>query len=265
MVLGIIMPLSRSDRVTAMAKQLARIKSLGLDVRYLVVIDNECIDPGRFVTAMLDEGAGIDDLEIINTGNPPPYENNVLDRRLRITKVWERIQKEPFLDTVDLVLGTEDDCNFTPIQVSNLLSAYNHLKRDLFIKKLGFVTGIQAGRWGVHYLGLWKLNHPTKQEVMRTGEYRPGAVELISAAGFYFFVCSPLLVKHAKFKTNSFGVDINFGMDLTKEGYRNYAVHDIVIPHATLYGLITPGQKKICVLEYRIQEDGLWKLSSGID
>ena len=150
MVCRIVMPLSREDRVGVMGKMIQDLNMGSYDKEVLIVCDNKNID-----ISLIRNSLGKIKNEVIYTGNDVP--NNLIaeKRRERISNIWNLIS-DYMSRKSDLVLGIEDDGNFKRGDFLKIESSF----KDKYVNsycKCGFVSGVEAGRWGYKMIGGWQF------------------------------------------------------------------------------------------------------------
>lgn len=145
---------------------------------------------------------------------------NVITRRHRIASLLQIAASTIGKTTYTLLF--EDDTVVDP-------SAYKTLKKVLVDdKRVAFATGVQMGRWGIPYLGVWKR----EANILRSVPYMKKGTFPVSASGMYFLLIRTELFRKATFQAdNSFGPDVHFTLDITKDGMDGAVVYDVVCGH----------------------------------
>jgi len=144
----------------------------------------------------------------------------------------------------EYVFGIEDD-TIVPKNALETLGAQ-------YIDGIGMIEGVEMGRWGVPYIGAWKvdsLDEPTEVTSLPMSE---GLVE-IDAGGFYCFITKTEYYKQHTFKPfdgNGLGPDVDFSLELRRKGLKNYADFSIQCVHKTperdiMFGVTQPRQIKM--------------------
>lgn len=153
---------------------------------------------------------------------------NIPDRRLHIVALHKHFQE--ILDDTDWIFSIEDDGILPPNALQNLVNIVE--KYD----DVGFATGVELGRWGVPYVGAWRVDNVNDPRLLTSIEDEFGPdVEEIDAAGLY---CA--LIRAGKYKAHDFttrnglGPDVNLGLYLRKEGYHNYIDWTVPVTHLNL-------------------------------
>lgn len=116
----------------------------------------------------------------------------------------------------DIIIGLEDDTVFPDLDLARL---YQPLLDD---DTIGFVEGVQCGRWGVKIIGAWSFDDfefPQKGETLLPQEgYQP-----IDAGGFYGYATRrKLYLNHDYHSATSqpWGPDVNYGLWLRSQGFK---------------------------------------------
>ena len=249
MVCRVVMPLSRGDRVEIMGKMIRDLDMGNYEKEYLIVCDNNEIDR-RKIEKSLEGLRG----EIIFTGNGLTMGLDADARRMRITQCWNIIRD--YLDgRYELVLGIEDDGNFHSGDFLKIESSF----KDRYVNnycRCGFVSGVEAGRWGNKMIGAWRLDE--SKEIIRTVPYKKEGLEGVHAAGFYFFVSMAELISSQNFHYNFFGPDVCFGLDISDRGYLNFIDYSVRVGHDNGVRVLEVDEE--CVeLIYGKEHDYLWR------
>lgn len=254
MLLWIVMPLTRRDRLAWMAEQIATLEVGEYKKQVVIVCDNPRITLHEIRRVFKDFGQGIQPEVLRTKWVSEPSSHDTIQRRARITEVWSIIKKY-LTNKQGLVLGIEDDGNFKKDSFLKLLETY----RDKFVNgycKVGFVSGIEAGRWGHKMLGAWRRS---AEGIMSTVPFKESGIEQVHAAGFYFFVSDCRTISSVKdFRHTFFGPDVNFGLDLSDAGYFNFIDYSVKLGHDNGVRVIQPDNECV-VLEYKQENDRVWR------
>lgn len=171
-----------------------------------------------------------------------PNEVRLSVRRMRIADVKHQSKDLIAACDGDYVIGFEDDTVF------DRLDALDTLLAPFFGEgKIGFVQGVQMGRWGAAMIGAWQTNGiPTFDRI----ETRlPGqGLEFISAGGFYGYATLKHLYLNAEYYTSAdqpWGPDVNYGLYLQGLGYDCLVNWDIVYGHRDFNKILYPDDPKI--------------------
>lgn len=174
----------------------------------------------------------------------------ITSRRKRIAEIHNEAKQ--YLNNAELLFLIEDDTLYHPSTLRKLFDVYKNFPHA------GFVSGVQVGRWGLPYLGLWEVDNvynPTKisSSLLKTG------VHEIDASGFYCMLTKKeTYIKHTfEPYENILGPDFNYGLWLRREGYRNYAQFDVHCTHLTQKEELKITQ--VAQVIYKRGDDKKWK------
>lgn len=172
-----------------------------------------------------------------------PNIGSVWRRRERISAIHNELKE--LLPPSQFLFLTEDD-TLLPLNALPILYE-NYIERA----PVGFVSGIQIGRWGFMSLGSYVADDVYNPSLFTSSLIESGVTN-IDAAGFY---CC--LVKQEQYKSHTFepfhkilGPDVTFGLSLRQQGLENYINHDIKCGHLTKHGVLDFSQP-IIQLEVR--------------
>ncbi len=154
----------------------------------------------------------------------------------------------------DIIIGLEDDTVFTNLDLSRL---YQPLLDNTHI---GFVEGVQCGRWGVKIIGAWSVDdfeYPQKAETLTPEEgYKP-----IDAGGFYGYATrKELYLNHDYYSSTGepWGPDVNYGLWLRNRGYECLIDWGSVFGHNDYDKILYPDEKVSKVVYTRDITTGKW-------
>lgn len=182
-----------------------------------------------------------------------PNEVRLTTRRNRIAEV--KNQSKDLIAKCDghFVLGLEDDTVFPDLNLSKLI--------DPFIDpQVGFIEGVQCGRWGIKIIGAWSADdfeYPQKVWTMVPGEGR----EEIDGGGFYGYVTrKELYLNHEYFASSAqpWGPDVNYGLWLRNRGYKCYIHWPTVFGHDDHGKILYPDDKVSQAIYTKNAESGKW-------
>jgi len=233
-IITIICPFTRG---WAIERWVANLESLNLDwstVNLCAIID--CDEPKiSYHLRKLDDKLKFRSFQIAMNREHEVSEVRVNVRRHRIAEVMNQLKEMVKKTDGDIVVGFEDDTAFEGLEIENL---YVPLvaKNDI-----GFVEGVQSGRWGVKMVGAWKVDdirEPTVAETLFQGS----GYEEIDGGGLYGYACLvDLFLKHEfKWEGEPYGPDVNFGLFIRRQGYRCLVDWDTVFLHNDHNVLIRP-------------------------
>ena len=234
----IFVPVSRENRIKEVINDINNLEIGDFNVEVLLLIDDIRIP--RLETKYKTK--------LLYTGNYSMSEWDIYKRRIRIAENFNKASDWiKGQNRFDLMFIFEDDCEIKPETFIKLNERYSGY--DFILQKLGFVSGVQAGRWGEKMLGVWNIDGDKIKTLKLTKD-----INLVTACGFYGFVIRPELFCLNKFRSGFFGPDVYFGIDLDLEGYSNYCDMTVKIGHKLNDGgvLYPTGEEK--ELTFKINE-----------
>ena len=220
-----ILPVSRIqylDRVLdSLLKQTTKIKNL------IVIFDGP---EGEFVQvrnkiAELD----IEEKLCVQTPHGRPA-STIPERRWHIVAIHNQIRE--LLGDCDWVFSVEDDGILPEDALERLIADITSPQIDN--SKVGMITGVELGRWGVPYVGAWKVDEISQPKKMTSMENMTADpfLEEIDACGLYCALIRADLYKEHKFDTsNGLGPDVKLGLFMRQKGYNNYIDWHIPLTH----------------------------------
>lgn len=185
-----------------------------------------------------------------------PNEVRISARRLRIADMKNQ-SKDLILKTDgEYVIGFEDDTVFTRLDSFDRL--LNPLLED---DKVGFVEGVQCGRWGVNMIGAWScddFNFPQKVWTLLPGE----GYQEIDGGGFYGYATRRDLYLNCEYYSSSaqpWGPDVNFGLSLRNKGYKCLVDWETVYGHSVHGQILWPTTRPLTSIIYtKNPQTGKW-------
>lgn len=190
-------------------------------------------------------------VDIIKTGNAPTSSISVPLRRQRITELMEMIKS--YLPQNGFMFMFEDDTIFKKDTLINLMADHLMLKRKKL--RVGMISGLQAGRWGVKMIGAWKVNDINNPTEYVTIKYEPlKKFREVDATGFYCFIVENKIIKQVTFKHDYFGPDVNCGLDIRRLGYRNFVDWKEMCGHKTQFEVIKLGMDCVQLTYIKYQD-----------
>ena len=147
--------------------------------------------------------------------NEPPSRLDIQNRRKHIAALHNQAGNLISLNT-EWVFSVEDDTTFGRDALEKLLT----VTRDY--PAIGFVEGVELGRWGVPYVGAWRVNDIYNTTEIKSVEKSEG-IEKIDAGGLYCALIRADLYRNHEFHSdNGLGPDVNFGLELRQNGHDNF-------------------------------------------
>lgn len=104
-------------------------------------------------------------------------------------------------------------------------------------RAFGMAEGVEVGRWGVKYIGGWRVNDIYDVTEVRSVDVMPMStgVEEIDAGGLYCALIRADLYKLHEFSSkNGLGPDVNMGLELRQLGFQNFIHWGIHCKHLNI-------------------------------
>lgn len=195
----------------------------------------------------------------INPANQP-NEIKLAIRRARVADVKNQSKDLIAKTDGEYIISFEDDTVME--RLDSLATLYNGLD-----EVVGFVEGVQMGRWGANIIGAWEADNPGMPEVIKTllPPANPDIVyQRITGGGFYGYATHRhLYLNHDYYTSTSqpWGPDVNFGFYVRSRGYNCYIDWSTIFGHADHDRIgwpDTPGQKLAQVVYTKDTLTGKW-------
>lgn len=211
----IVMPVSRADTLPLVFTSLETLECDPYSTNLLVIVDgsNELYVDARNRVAE----SRFNNALCVQSKQPHVPALTFTTRRLRIAALHNELKE--LVSDCKYVLGIEDDTVIPKDTLKILLEDY------AMNPYVGFIEGVELGRHGTPYVGAWKFDdvYEPKKLVSVLREDKKTLQE-IDAGGFYCFITRVENYKNHKFEpfeSKGMGPDINFGINLRREGYTN--------------------------------------------
>lgn len=149
-----------------------------------------------------------------------PNQTKLTIRRMRVADIKNQSKDLIAKTDGDIILGFEDDTVFD--RLSSFEPLYKPLMDD---PAVGYVEGVQMGRWGAQMVGVWDCDdfeYPQKVWTLLPAEGWNGTQE-ITGGGFYGYATRrELYLQHEYYTSSSqpWGPDVNFGFWVKARGFR---------------------------------------------
>lgn len=186
-----------------------------------------------------------------------PNEVRVIARRHRIAEIKNLSKKFIAKTDGDYVIGLEDDTVFPNADLGKFIT---YLKDH---QSVGFIQGVQCGRWGVKVIGAWEvyydLNNPSLAETVRSKSGQD-IQDKITAGGFYGYATRKhLYLGHEYYSasTQPYGPDVNYGIFVTNCGYDCMIDWSIVFGHNDHNVILYPDEQ-IARVRFEKNMTGEW-------
>lgn len=255
----IILPVSREEYLNRIFASLELLDCSGVTTNLLVIVDSK--DENLFVkTRNFVEESKFKERLCVLFEDSDGDKDSILVRRLRISAIHNQFKKElnilkSKLDIVHYVFGIEDDTLVPEDSLKKLLKGYS------LNKGVGFIEGVELGRWGATYVGAWKCDdiyNPTR--ILSLSEQEAsGGLQAIDSGGFYCFLTKLDTYLEHEFKpyeNNALGPDADFGLSLRRNGYQNYIDTSIQCVHLD-------GENRIFYPKDKIQQIEVYKIGQS--
>jgi hypothetical protein len=172
----------------------------------------------------------------------PRREFSINTRRRRIAAIHNEIRK--LIKPCEYVFLVEDDGVLPLDALSRLLADYQAHPYA------GFVMGVELGRWGIQHVGAWRADDvydmkrlesamPARPELLNDagraiGRVADQVIEEIDAGGLYASLTRYRHYVDHDFQPCegcAFGPDVEWGIALRQQGYRNYLDWSVAVEH----------------------------------
>lgn len=185
------------------------------------------------------------------TGLPLPSEQNLGQRRTRIADNMNTARG--MVGNSDYTFLLEDD---TDIKQDYLTALIENMHSDA-----GIISGVQAGRHGLYHIGAWNTDDIDNPTLFETVPYSNSGLRAVDATGFYCCLLSTKLFQSTTIPCEPLpvGPDVQFGLQLRKQGYSNFIVDDLKCGHIEETRVVMPSKE--CV-QVRFKKTGeKWNLT----
>jgi len=154
--------------------------------------------------------------------------DTIAERRWHIVSIHNQIRE--LIGDCDWVFSVEDDGLLPDNALEELIRVVSD-KDDV-----GMVTGVELGRWGLPYVGAWRVDNLDEPRKITSMENKVGQniIESIDGCGLYCALIRAEYYKQHPFDTrNGLGPDVNLGLYLRQQGLQNYINWNIPVTHLT--------------------------------
>jgi hypothetical protein len=180
-----------------------------------------------------------------------PNEVRIAVRRQRIADV--KTQSKELIAQCDgeIVIGFEDDTVFTDMDLMRLI-------RPLNDPKVGFVEGVQCGRWGVKMIGAWAVDDYKSPKRIETLLPSKGYQEIDGGGWYGYATRKELYLEHDYNWPNvPWGPDVEYGLWLRNKGLKCLIDWETVFGHSD-HGRILYPDTKVTKIIYNKDVNGQW-------
>lgn len=183
--------------------------------------------------------------------------HTIAERRWHIVRIHNQIRY--IVADCDWVFSVEDDGILPENALEELLKvAEAH-------SDVGMVTGVELGRWGIPYVGAWRVDDINEPQIVTSLESKVNQpiVEEIDGCGLYCALIRADEYKKHTFDTrNGLGPDVNLGLYLRQQGYKNYINWMIPVTHLTSrmnHEMEIPATDNARIVTLRLARNGVWQ------
>lgn len=190
-----------------------------------------------------------------------PNEIRLSIRRMRVADVHNQSKDLIAKTDGEIIIGLEDDTVFDRLKSFDRL--IEPLGDMIDGEVIGFVEGVQMGRWGANMIGAWvadNINDPTEICTLLPGE----GYQDITGGGWYGYATMRELWLNAPYFTSPshpWGPDVEFGFWLRQRGYRCLVDWQTVFGHKDYNKVLYPDDAKIRIAEIvwnKDERNGKW-------
>lgn len=153
---------------------------------------------------------------------------SISERRWHIVNIHN--QAKELIGDAGWIFSIEDDGILPPDALQRLVNVVK--EKD----NVGMVTGVELGRWGVPYVGAWRVDDISDPKKISSLESRTNEpfVEELDGCGLYCALIRADQYKQHQFDTrNGLGPDVNLGLYLRQQGFNNYIDWGVHLTHLT--------------------------------
>lgn len=153
--------------------------------------------------------------------------NSIGNRRKKIALIHNTLKEH--IPKCEYIFGIEDDT----IVPKNAINELVYLLND---RRVGIVSGVEVGRHGIKYVGAWETDDVDLPSQLQTIVQKQHVIQEVDATGLYcFMVRKELYMNHTfkVFEANSFGPDLDYGLELRRQGYKHFVNWNVRCGHYT--------------------------------
>jgi GT2 family glycosyltransferase len=265
----IILPVSREQHLLRVFASLEVLECDRERTGLLIYVDGD--EALYVVAANLVDQSKFADRQCIRGDIPGPRrEFSINTRRRRIAAIHNSTRK--LIKPCDYVFLIEDDGILGPDALSRLLADYQAHPYA------GFIEGVELGRWGIPHVGAWRADDvydmkrlesamPVRPELLNDagraiGRVPDHMVQEIDAGGLYACLTRYRhYVDHEfrPYRSCTFGPDVDWGIALRQQGYKNYLDWSVAIEHCRADGTSTHPRQTQPVRMTFTNQAGSWR------
>lgn len=261
-ILTIFCPFTRRWAVDRWLKDLSNVEHIPDRTNLCFIIDGDEPYIARTLERFAEE-RGYRSFHMKQNHNYRTNDSNLWIRRNRIAEIHEQAKDLVAKCDSDYVIGLEDDTVF------DRLDSFDKLLRPLIEQAdVGFVQGVQMGRWGARMLGVWKaddVNSPKQVETLLPLPDIGVDRQRITGGGWYGYATTKKLFLDAPYFTSPshpWGADVEFGFWLRQQGYHCLVDWSILFGHDDQGTVMYPDDENanLAKIIFKKREDnGKWE------
>lgn len=254
----IILLVSRPQYLELVFAGLELLECDSKQTNLLVIVDG---DSELFVTTRnKTEISKFNDRLCVQYKSKDKMKNNDLNHRRRRIADIHNFAKQ-FIKKSQFIFCMEDDTTFGVGTLTRLLRNYEMLPYA------GFIQGSQIGRHGIAHYGAWKVDdiyEPTQiRSLLPSNMSTPWKDHIGECdAGGLFCVLTRaenyMAHDFKPFDSGDLGPDFDYGLELRRQGYRNYTDWGITCNHHVKGGVIKPSNTDTQVVQF-IKIENRWR------
>lgn len=253
-ILTIFCPFTRGWAVEQWLGDLDRLNIEPARTNLAIIID---IDDPYILRAVREhaEKRGFRKFVFRMNENWSPNEVRIPARRLRIADVKNQSKDLISQCDGDIVVCFEDDTVFSNLDIHRLIDP---LARD----QVGFVEGVQCGRWQFKMIGAWRSDDPRDPHHIETLMLGAEGYESIDGGGWYGYATKRQLYLNCEYYASSaqpWGPDVNYGLWLKRQGYECFVDWQSPFGHNDHNRILYPDRDIIKVSFTKNREIGRWE------
>lgn len=187
-----------------------------------------------------------------------PNEVRLAVRRMRVADIHNQSKDLIAKTDGEIIIGLEDDTVF------DRLDSFERLYQPLLDDpEVGFVEGVQMGRWGANMIGAWLADDIWKPKRIET-LLPAGGYQEITGGGWYGYATTRNLYLNCEYYTSSaqpWGPDVSAGFWIRQQGYRCIVDWDTVYGHNDYNKTLYPDDPKVKLAKITYDKDfntGKW-------
>lgn len=192
-----------------------------------------------------------------------PNEVRLAIRRMRIADVKNQSKDLIALTDGEIILGFEDDTVFDRLEsFDRLIQPIVREGQDPH-RTVGFVEGVQMGRWGANMIGAWEADDIWKPSHIET-QLPSEDYQEITGGGWYGYATTRELYLNCEYYSSTaqpWGPDVSAGFWIRQQGYKCLVDWQTIYGHNDYNKILYPDDPKIRLAKVVFDKDfntGKW-------